>query len=169
MTQGRGDAIPAGQDDVADLMDPGAPTTNQVKIKLAITNFPEGGKVEWPASVDSSADLDTDNNGDTDGVSTVVGTLTYQKDESPASGQTAVYLYERKMTNYIAGTTVDGVEATTDAPIAVPHTATRSFDIKVEKHTFSGAQTLGVAAMLYPNGEYRFSGRKERLGQRAVV
>ena len=59
----RGAAI-AGMDDVEDLMDPGAPTTNEVKIKVAITNFPDGGKVEWPETVYASADLDIDGDGD---------------------------------------------------------------------------------------------------------
>ena len=141
---------------------PGAPATNDVKIKIAITNFPEGGKVEWPETVNATADLDTDNNGDTDAVTTNVGTLTYQKDESPASGQTAVYLYARLSPDYISTANTDE-DGTVRADTPISHTAVRSFGITPTKHTFSGAQTLGVTAMLYPMANIDSRGEKSDL------
>ncbi len=161
-TMERGPAIAPGTADVPNIMtlDPGSPTTNQVKIKLAVTNFPEGGKVEWPETVDAKADLDLDNSDATDAVPSTVGTLTYQKDESPASGQTAVYLYARSTVNYAAGA-LGGDDGQTDiAGTPITHTAARSFDIPLTKHTFSGAQTLGVTAMLYPMANIDSRGEK---------
>ena len=160
----RGDALTPGTSTVDPAVnDPGAPSTkNEVKIKVAVTNFPDGGKVEWPETVNATADLNTDNDGDTDAVSTNVGKLTYQKDESPASGQTATYLYERINPNYLA-TAVADEDGTVRASTPITHTAARSFEIKVTKHTFSGAQTLGVTAMLYPMANIDSRGEKSDL------
>ena len=145
------------------MNDPGAPSTkNEVKIKIAVTDFPEGGKVEWEETVYATADLNTDNNADTDAVATNVGKLTYQKDESPANGQTAVYLYERLMPNYTA-TAAPDEDGTVRASTPIAHTAARSFEINVTKHTFSGAQTLGVTAMLYPMANIDSRGEKSDL------
>ena len=156
-TMERGAALAAGATIVAGT-DPGAPATSEVKIKVAITNFPDGGKAEWPETVDAKADLDLDGAGSDEATSQTVGTLTYQKDESPASGQTAVYLYARGTVNYEAGATdSDGTDI---AGTAITHTAARSFDIKLTKHTFSGAQTLGATAMLYPMANIDSRGEK---------
>ena len=171
-TKEKGAALAAGAADFDGATDPGAPTTNEVKIKIAVTNFPEGGKVEWPETVDAKADLDVDGTGTGDAVSSTVGTLTYQKDESPASGQTAVYLYARMPNYYAAGITLaDGTTTVADDAgtediderTEIPHTAARSFDITPTKHTFSGAQTLGVTAMLYPQANIDSRGEKSDL------
>ena len=92
------------------MTSPGAPSNNQVKIKIAITNFPNGGKVEWPETVPTTAELDSNADGTVEGAekgdgARTVGTLTYQKDESPSSGQTAVYLYMREAPMYRVGDT----------------------------------------------------------------
>ena len=157
----RGETITPGSGTVNPAVnDPGAPSTkNEVKIKIAITDFPEGGKVEWEETVYASADLDIDGDGEGEAASRNVGMLTYQKDESPASGQTAVYLYTRLSPMYAADTVVDGVTLP-DATTPIPHTAARSFDITPTKHTFSGAQTLGVTAMLYPMANIDSRGEK---------
>ena len=47
--------------------------------------------------------------------------------------------------------------------VDVPHAAARSFEIAVTKHTFSGAQTLGVTAMLYPMANIDSRGEKSDL------
>ena len=121
--------------------DPEQPATNVVQVKIAVEGFPDGGKIEWPSSVNATADTDSDDA--TDPVT--IGTLTLVTDDSKANGQAVVYSYAP------------------DAANDPENTFVRSFGIKPTKIEITGDQTLSLTAMLYPMADMDARGNKTDL------
>ena len=142
--KGAWDPLPSGDD-------PAAPSTNVVKVKIAVGNFPDEGTIEWPKSTPATADTDSDEATE----EVTIGTLTLVTGDSKADGSAAVY-------SYAPDAAVTGANMRDANDLSNAHI--RSFSITPKKIELAGDQTLSVTAMLYPMAETDAKGDKSNLG-----
>ena len=145
-------------DEVGGAADATGADEETASIMIVLDNLPDGAKVEWPASINSTINVaasgaDEDNR--------VNGTLTMDSAESSSNGKVVVYDYAKMTKRGDADDTdTGGTDESENLFSDKENAVARSFKITPTKLTFTGDASVDSSAMLYPNARRGTDGEK---------